>query len=41
MEGILIQLKNKRDRHALGDWLTGKYEIVSANTEELGNGEVR
>lgn len=35
MERILIQVKNKRDRHALEDWLTGKYEIVSANTEEL------
>jgi diguanylate cyclase (GGDEF)-like protein len=34
-ERILIQVKSKRDRHFLEDWLSGKYEIVSANTEEL------
>ena len=34
---ILIQVKNKADRHLLEDWLAGKYEIVSANTEELFN----
>jgi diguanylate cyclase (GGDEF)-like protein len=34
---ILIQVKNKTDRHRLEDWLSGKYEIVSANTEEFLN----
>ena len=34
-ERILIQVKNRRDRHLLEDWLSGTYEIVSANTEEL------
>jgi two-component system cell cycle response regulator len=32
---ILIQVKNRRDRHSLEDWLAGVYEIVSADTEEL------
>lgn len=35
MERILIQVKNKKDRHRLEDWLAGTYEIVSANTGEL------
>ncbi len=35
MERILLQVQNKRDRHSLEDWLSGLYEIVSANTEEL------
>jgi two-component system cell cycle response regulator len=32
---ILIQVTNKRDRRSLEDWLAGRYEIVSAHTEEL------
>lgn len=32
---ILIQVRSKADRHALEDWLSGKYEIVSANTDQL------
>lgn len=32
---ILIQVKAKADRHQLEDSLSEKYEIVSANTEEL------
>jgi diguanylate cyclase (GGDEF)-like protein len=32
---ILIQVNNKRDRRSLEDWLSAKYEIVSARTEEL------
>src|SRR5262245_46070956 len=32
---ILIQVKNKRDRRLLEDWLSGRYEILTANTEEL------
>ena len=35
MERILLQIKSKRDRHLLEDWLSGAYEIVSADTEEL------
>lgn len=35
LQRILIQVKNKPDRHLLEDWLAGKYEIVSAHTEEL------
>jgi diguanylate cyclase (GGDEF)-like protein len=34
-ERILIQVKNRRDRHSLEDWLAGGHEIVSAHTEEL------
>jgi diguanylate cyclase (GGDEF)-like protein len=32
---ILIQVKNRQDRHSLEDWLAPLYEIVSAHTEEL------
>ncbi|MGN6554927.1 MAG: diguanylate cyclase [Verrucomicrobiota bacterium] len=32
---ILIQVKSKADRQSLEDWLSRKYEIVSANTEQL------
>jgi diguanylate cyclase (GGDEF)-like protein len=32
---ILIHVRNKKDRHSLEDWLSGRYEIVSAATEEL------
>lgn len=32
---ILIHVKNKSDRHLLEDWLVGKYEVVSTNTEDL------
>jgi len=35
MDRILIHVRNKQDRHRLEDWLSGDYEIVSANTEEL------
>lgn len=34
-ERILIQVKNRRDRHSLEDWLAADYEIISAHTEEL------
>src|ERR1051325_6304939 len=34
-ERILIQVKNRRDRHSLEDWLAGSNEIVSAHTDEL------
>ena len=34
-ERILIQVKNKRDRRLLEDWLSSRYEILTANTEEL------
>src|SRR5215469_2464039 len=34
-ERILIQVKNRRDRHSLEDWLTTAYEIISAHTDEL------
>lgn len=34
-ERILIQVKNRRDRHSLEDWLAPAYEIISAHTEEL------
>lgn len=34
-ERILIQVKNRRDRHSLEDWLAPDYEIISAHTEEL------
>jgi diguanylate cyclase (GGDEF)-like protein len=32
---ILIQVKNRRDRHSLEDWLTPAYEIISAHTDDL------
>jgi diguanylate cyclase (GGDEF)-like protein len=32
---ILIQVKNRRDRHLLEDWLAPTYEIISAHTGEL------
>ncbi|HEX4263137.1 MAG TPA: diguanylate cyclase [Verrucomicrobiae bacterium] len=32
---ILIQVKNRRDRHLLEDWLAPAYEIISAHTGEL------
>ena len=34
-ERILIQVKNRRDRHSLEDWLAPAYEIISAHTDEL------
>ncbi|MBC8094442.1 MAG: GGDEF domain-containing protein [Akkermansiaceae bacterium] len=34
---ILIQVRTKADRHLLEDVLSAKYEIVSANTEQLLN----
>lgn len=34
-ERILIQVKNRRDRHSLEDWLAPTYEIISAHTDEL------
>jgi diguanylate cyclase (GGDEF)-like protein len=34
-ERIFIQVRNRDDRHRLDDWLSGAYEIVSTNTEEL------
>jgi diguanylate cyclase (GGDEF)-like protein len=34
-ERILIQVKNRRDRHVLEDWLAPMYEIISAHTNEL------
>jgi diguanylate cyclase (GGDEF)-like protein len=34
-ERILIQIKNRRDRHLLEDWLAPAYEIISAHTNEL------
>ena len=34
-ERILIQVKNRRDRHLLEDWLAPAYEIISAHTNEL------
>jgi diguanylate cyclase (GGDEF)-like protein len=34
-ERILIQVKNRRDRHSLEDWLAPEYDIISAHTEEL------
>src|SRR6516164_6342367 len=35
LQRILIQVRNKSDRRSLEDWLSGRYEIVSAHTEEL------
>jgi diguanylate cyclase (GGDEF)-like protein len=35
LQRILIQVKNKSDRRLLEDWLSGRYEIVSASTEEF------
>ena len=35
LQRILIQVKNKRDRHLLEDWLSGTHEIISAHTGEL------
>jgi diguanylate cyclase (GGDEF)-like protein len=32
---ILIQVKNRRDRHLLEDWLAPAYEIISAHSDEL------
>jgi len=34
-ERILIQVKNRADRHTLEDWLSPVYEIISAHTNEL------
>jgi diguanylate cyclase (GGDEF)-like protein len=34
-ERILIQVKNRSDRHSLEDWLAPVYEIISAHTEDL------
>ncbi|HXT11367.1 MAG TPA: GGDEF domain-containing protein [Candidatus Angelobacter sp.] len=34
-ERILIQVKNRQDRHLLEDWLSPLYEIISAHTNEL------
>jgi diguanylate cyclase (GGDEF)-like protein len=34
-ERILIQVKNRRDRHLLEDWLASAYEIISAHTDDL------
>src|SRR5882724_9233667 len=34
-ERILIQVKNRRDRHLLEDWLAPAYEIISAHANEL------
>jgi diguanylate cyclase (GGDEF)-like protein len=34
-ERILIQVKNRSDRHLLEDWLAPAYEIISAHTNEL------
>ena len=34
-ERILIQVKNRRDRHLLEDWLAPTYEIISAHADEL------
>ena len=34
-ERILIQVKNRQDRHLLEDWLAPAYEIISAHTNEL------
>ncbi|HWD91404.1 MAG TPA: diguanylate cyclase [Verrucomicrobiae bacterium] len=34
-ERILIQVKNRRDRHLLEDWLAPSYEIISAHTNEF------
>src|ERR1700749_2852062 len=35
LQRILIHVKNKSDRHQLEDWLSERYEIVSAHTEDL------
>ena len=32
---ILIQVRAKADRHALEDWLSGKYEILSISADQL------
>lgn len=32
---ILIQVKNRQDRHLLEDWLSPVYDIISAHTDEL------
>jgi two-component system cell cycle response regulator len=32
---ILIQVRAKADRHALENWLSGKYEIVSTSADQL------
>jgi len=34
-ERILIQVKNRQDRHLLEDWLASAYEIISAHANEL------
>ena len=34
-ERILIQVKNRQDRHLLEDWLAPAYDIISAHTNEL------
>ena len=34
-ERILIQVKHRRDRHSLEDWLAPAHEIISAHTDEF------
>jgi diguanylate cyclase (GGDEF)-like protein len=34
-ERILIQVKNRQDRHLLEDWLAPTYDLISAHTDEL------
>jgi diguanylate cyclase (GGDEF)-like protein len=34
-ERILIQVKNRQDRHLLEDWLAPAYDIISVHTDEL------
>jgi diguanylate cyclase (GGDEF)-like protein len=34
MDRILIQVKNKRDRRLLEDWLAGAYDVVTTNTDQ-------
>jgi diguanylate cyclase (GGDEF)-like protein len=34
-ERILIQVKNRRDRHSLEDWLSPMYDVISAHTDEF------
>jgi diguanylate cyclase (GGDEF)-like protein len=34
-ERILIQVKNRRDRHLLEDWLSPSYEIITAHADDL------
>lgn len=34
-ERILIQVKNRQDRHLLEDWLTPTYDLISAHTDDF------